>query len=193
MPNKKRTKIPLNAERLHEVLSFRGLSVRSLGNDIANFGWSSKTVERGLKSGEISPELMEALAVYLDIDPNYLSGKYHEPIDQFDDEQMRATLYAQLEPKKFPYLIKQQGKQADGRFLYDHYLENVLAIHDISMRQFYALSPERQKLLQLDIEDALIHVIGNYFDRDAFGRKDLPNIQYYYALIDSYDPDEPDA
>ena len=56
MANKKIKKVPLHSECLMEALQLRNKSIRSLGEDY-DFGWSSKSIERGLKDGEVSLEL----------------------------------------------------------------------------------------------------------------------------------------
>lgn len=76
MANKKMRKIPLNKECLREALELRNTSIRKLGEDYG-FDWSSKSIERGIKEGEVSADLLDALGRYLDIEPDYLSGKYH--------------------------------------------------------------------------------------------------------------------
>lgn len=60
MANKKIKKVPLDKNCLIESLQINGSSIRKLGADY-NFGWSSKSIERGIKDGEVSPELLDAL------------------------------------------------------------------------------------------------------------------------------------
>lgn len=73
MENKKITKIPLNRERFLILAAARGYTVRALGRSKV-FEYSSKTIERGLKNGEISTTLMEYLCMFFDVDKQYLSG-----------------------------------------------------------------------------------------------------------------------
>ena len=70
-----------------EALQLRNSSIRRLGDDF-DFGWSSKSIERGIKDGEVSPELMDALGQYLDVDTDYLSGKYHREAEKIKDESL---------------------------------------------------------------------------------------------------------
>ena len=85
MANKILKKVPLDRECLMEALHLRNCSIRKLGADY-DFGWSSKSVERGIKDGEISPQLMDALGQYLNVDTDYLSGKYHRDAEELKDE-----------------------------------------------------------------------------------------------------------
>jgi len=191
MRNKKFKKVPLDRECLMEALHLRNSSIRKLGADYA-FGWSSKSIERGIKYGEVSSELMDALGRYLDVDTDYLSGKYHRDAEEIKDETVRANLTSALKAKKFPYLRKQQRIKYDGKFLYSRYLEYILIIHDISMRQFDEMLFEKQKSLQLDLEDAITTVLIKHFPCNALGQDHWPDIYRLQHEIETYDPDEPE-
>lgn len=190
MANKKIKKIPLNRECLMEALHLRNVSIRKLGTDY-NFGWTSKSVERGIKDGEVSHDLLNALGKYLDVDTDYLSGKYHLDCEKFKDESFFEILRHQLKAEKFPYLLKQHRIIHEGEFLYDRYLENVLIIHDISMRQFDILLPEKKKEFQLDLEDAIASVLIHYFSHNAKGEDTYPEVYKIKSDISNFDPDEP--
>jgi len=191
MNNKKFKKVPLDRECLMEALHLRNSSIRKLGADYA-FRWSSKSIERGIKYGEISSELMDALGRYLDVDTDYLSGKYHRDAEKIKDETVRENLKSALKAKKFPYLRKQQCIKYDGKFLYSRYLEYILIIHDISMRQFDEMQFEKQKSLQLDLEDAITTVLIKHFPCNALGQDHWPDIDRVKYEIETYNPDEPE-
>ena len=136
----------LNKECLKEALRLRNTSIRELGEDY-NFDWSSKLIECGIKEGEVSADLLDALGRKLEIEPDYLSGKYHQICKKIvdNDDTMYSVLKKGLYAKKFPYLKKQQSADYDGEFLYSKYLEYILIIHDISKKQFYEMTFEQQK------------------------------------------------
>lgn len=190
MANKKLKKVPLDKECLMESLQLRNSSIRKLGADYV-FGWSSKSVERGIKDGEVSPELMEALGRYLDVDTDYLSGKYHRDAEKIKDESLCLILNSHLKAKKFPYILKQQRNKYDEKFLYDRYLEFILIIHDISKHQFDVMQFEKQKAFQLDLEDAIAEVLIKHFPNNALGQDIRSNIDRIRVDIDNHDPDEP--
>ncbi len=191
MANRKIKKVPLDRECLMKALQLRSSSIRSLGADY-NFGWSSKSIERGIKDGEISPELMDALGKYLDVDTDYLSGKYHRDAEKIQDESGSVILKSGLNPDKFPYIRKQQRIKYDGKFLYERYLEYILIIHDISMRQFDEMLFEKQKAFQLDLEDAIAKVLIKYFPYNALGQDIWPDIYRFKYDIENNNPDEPE-
>jgi len=191
MANKKLSKVPLDRECLMEALQLRKSSIRSLGADYT-FGWSSKSVERGIKIGEVSPELMDALGQYLNVDTDYLSGKYHRDAEKIKDESLCLILKSHLMAKKFPYILKQQRNKYDGKFLSESYLEYILIIHNISIRQFDEMIFEKQKAFQLELEEAIAAVLIKHFPHNALGQDHWPDIYRLMSEIDTYHPDEPE-
>ena len=174
-----------------EALQLRNSSIRRLGEDY-DFGWSSKSIERGLKGGEVSLELMDALGRHLDVDTDYLSGKYHRSVEKIKAKSFCASLKLGLKADKFPYILKLQRNKFDGKFLYDKYLEYILIIHDISMRQFDEMLFEKQKAFQIDLEDAIATVLIKHFPYNALGQDLWPDIYRLKADIENYNPDEPE-
>lgn len=79
MANKKSKKEPFQWERFLAAKRRAKISITKLGSKDDGIGWSEKTIRRAKADGKISPEILEALAKRLDIDPDYLRGKY----DQF--------------------------------------------------------------------------------------------------------------
>lgn len=192
MANKKIKKVTLDSECFMEALQLRNRSIRRLGSDHCKFGWSSKSIERGIKDGEVSPDLMDALGQYLDVDTDYLSGKYHRNAEKFKDESLCVILKSELTADKFPYILKQQRIKYDEKFLYHKYLEYVLIIHDISMNQFNEMIFEKQKTFQLDLEEAIARVLMKHFSYNAMGQDIFPEIYKIANDIENYNPDEPE-
>lgn len=190
MANKKTKKVPLEKERLLEALQLRNCSIRGLGADYS-FGWSSKSIERGIKDGEASLELLDALGQHLDVDPDYLSGKYHRHLANLKVTSVIEKLKLGLNADKFPYLRKRQRDIDSGKFLYDKYLEYLLIIHDISMRQFNDLNFVTRKSLQLELEDVVASVLIKHFQHNALGQDIYPTVYKVRNEIESFDPDEP--
>lgn len=192
MANKKIKKVPLHKECLMEALQLRNCSIRGLGKDNCHFGWSSKSIERGIRDGEVSPELLDALGQRLDVDTDYLSGKYHRYIENIKSKSVIETLKLGLKANKFPYIRKQQRIKYDGKFLYEKYLEYILIIHDVSMRQFDEMLFENQKSFQLDLEDAIASVLIKHFPNNALGQDIYPEVYRLKNDIENYNPDEPE-
>lgn len=172
-----------------ECLLLRKTSIRKLGAN-HKFGWSSKSIERGINDGEISPELMNALAQHLNVDTDYLSGKYHKPLEMIKDESVRYALKVGLKAEKFPYILHKKRIKYDGKFLYDRYLEDILVIHGISIHRFDEMQFEKQKSLKLDLEDAIVNVLIKYFPNNELGQDNWTEINSLWYEIENYDPNE---
>jgi len=186
LPNQETYKVPVDRKRFNEALKQKNSNIKMLG-EVCEIERSAKTIRRCLKEKRIAPDLLDRIGKYLDVDPAYISGEYDREADMIKNTYLREISKARLKAEKFSYIIKQQ-RQVD---LYDKYFENILIIHDISIRQFQALPFEQQKQLQKDIEYAITHVIVKHFDHDAKGRKGLPDLDSLLVAIDNYDPNEP--
>jgi len=189
MDNKKKDKIPFERKCFEEILKLRSSSIRKLGKVTGGVGWSEKTIRRALIDGQISPKLLDDIAKYFDVDPEYISGKYHRNVEKYKDPNIRALALYNLKAERYPYLLKQQRDKIDEHFLYDRYLENILIIHNLSIRQFNDLSFEIRKKMQLELEESICRVLIKYFDKDAFGKELYPDIYGLHSDIDNYDPD----
>ena len=189
MANKEKTKVFIDRKCFEETLKLRNSSIRKLGQVTGGVGWSEKTIRRALIDGQISPELLDDIAQYLDVDPEYLSGKYHRNAEKYEDQYIRALALYNLKAERYPYLLKQQRDKINGYLLYDRYLENILIIHNLSLEQFNNLPFEIRKKMQLDLEGSICSVLTRYFDKDVFGKELYPDIYRLQNDIDNYDPD----
>lgn len=66
MANKKAFKVQFDTDSFRSIMKSQGKSIRSLDTD-ASFDGSAKTVERALRSGEITPTMLHILATYLGV------------------------------------------------------------------------------------------------------------------------------
>lgn len=189
MANKAKNKVSIDRKCFEEALKLRNSSIRKLGVVTGGVGWSEKTIRRALIDEQISPELLDDIAQHLDVDPEYLSGKYHRNAEMYKDPYIRALVLYNLKVERYPYLLKQQRDKIDDHFLYDRYLEIILTIHNLSIKQFNDLSFEIRKKMQLELEESICRVLTKYFDKDAFGKELYPDIYKLHNDIDNYNPD----
>ena len=189
MANKKEKKVSFRRSCFEEALKLRNTSIRKLGNVTNGIGWSEKTIRRGLEGHKISPILLDEIAKRLDVDPDYLSGRYHEEAERCSDPTVQKIWLHNLTAEKYPYLLVQQRDRSNGRFLYDRYLENILVIHNISLNQFNELLFDKQKTMQVELEAAICQVLLQYFEKDASGCDTYPEIYHLQNDIENYDPD----
>ena len=191
MANKKSKKEPFQWERFLAAKRRAKISITKLGSKDDGIGWSEKTIRRAKADGKISPEILEALAKRLDIDPDYLRGKYDHfydlIADGFDEKQREIYLKKMLDPGRYPYY---RGKNQIK--LYEGYMDGILMLHGISNRQYDELSPEKRKAFQIDRERAVGVVIEKYFECDGRGQSGIPDLYSLEAQIECYEPDQPE-
>lgn len=191
MANKKSKKEPFQWERFLAAKRRAKISITKLGSKDDGIGWSEKTIRRAKADGKISPEILEALAKRLDIDPDYLRGKYDHfydlIADGFDEKQREIYLKKMLDPGRYPYY---RGKNQIK--LYEGYMDGILMLHGISNRQYDELSPEKRKAFQIDIERAVGVVIEKYFECDGRGQSGIPDLYSLEAQIECYEPAQPE-
>lgn len=191
MAYKKRKKALFDKNCVMEALHLRGNSIRKL-DGAYGFGWSSKSVERGLRDGEVSPELLDALGRYLNVEPDYLSGKYHRECEKVKNPFIKEIWMKSLKAEKYPYILKQQKTKVEGKFLYDKYIEYILIIHDISMEQFNNMEEETRRDFQIALEDAIAPLLIKFFPRNAFGKETWTEVYRLQSEIENYVMDEPE-
>lgn len=191
MANKKSKKEPFQWERFLAAKRRAKISITKLGSKDDGIGWSEKTIRRAKADGKISPEILETLAKRLDIDPDYLRGKYDHfydlIADGFDEKQREIYLKKMLDPGRYPYY---RGKNQIK--LYEGYMDGILMLHGISNRQYDELSPEKRKAFQIDIEKAVGTVIEKYFECDGRGQSGIPDLYSLEAQIECYEPEQPE-
>lgn len=191
MANKKSKKEPFQWERFLAAKKRAKISITKLGSEEDGIGWSEKTIRRAKADGEINPEILEALAKRLDIDPDYLRGKYDHfydlIADGFDEKQREIYLKEMLDPGRYPYY---RGKNQIK--LYEGYMDGILMLHGISNRQYDELSPEKRKAFQIDIERAVGAVIEKYFECDGRGQRGIPDLYSLEEQIECYEPEQPE-
>lgn len=74
MENKSSQKAPVNKEHFIEVLKLKNSSIRKLSEAYEEIKRTEKTIRRCLDNGEMPPDLLNRIAKYLNVHPDYLSG-----------------------------------------------------------------------------------------------------------------------
>lgn len=186
MANKEAPKVPFSRERFMQALDYRKSSIRKLGK-VPEIDRDEKTIRRYLRNGTIPPELLNRISRYLDVHPDFLSGKYDQSVEQIGNDEVCIMLKAQIRVQNHPYFAKEQEE-----LRYRDYFKDILTMHNISVAQFHELDENKRIQLQLDIEQAITSVIYKYFDLDAVGRTIYPELDRLWATLDDA-RDDPDS
>lgn len=183
MANKASKKVPVNKKRFMEVLHLRNCSIRKLGEAYNQIERTEKTIRRCLDNGEMPPDLLDRIAKYLNVHPDYLSGVYDDEADRIEDKYLKDLSKSFIKPEKYPYLLK-----AKSELEYTTYFENILTMNDISMEQFNTLPPEERVLLRQEMVVAILEVIEKHFTHDSLGNDLSKELLYCKSFVGDYDP-----
>ncbi len=183
MGNKSSPKVPVNKERFMEVLRLRNSSIRKLGEAYEEIERTEKTIRRCLDNGEMPPDLLNRIAKYLNVHPDYLSGVYDDKADRMEDVFLRTMYKSFIKPEKYPYLLK-----AKSDIEYTSYFENILIMNDISMDLYRTLPPEERILFRQEMVVAIMQVIAKHFTHDSLGNSTSETLAYCESYIGDCDP-----
>jgi hypothetical protein len=185
MGNKTTRKVPVNKKRFMEILELRNYSIRKLGKGKAYdaIERDEKTIRRYLDSGEMPPDLLDKIAKYLNVHPDYLAGVYDSKADKIEDAFLRARSLSFIKPEKYPYILK-----AKSDIGYRTYFENILIMNDISMELFKTLPPEERILFRQEMVVAILGVIAKHFKQDSLGNKLSEELAYCESMLGDFDP-----
>lgn len=183
MANKALLKVQVNKQRFLEVLKLRNCSIRKLGEAYEQIGRTEKTIRRCLDAGKMPPDLLNRIAKYLNVHPDYLSGVYDNVADRIEDKYLRALSKSFIKPEKYPYLLK-----AKSEIKYTSYFENLLTMNDISMEQFNTLPPEERILFRQEMVVAILSVIAKHFTTDSLGNDLQDELDHCKSFVGDYDP-----
>ena len=89
--------------------------------------------------------------------------------------------------RNYPYFKKRQAdlnNQPMGELL-----EQILALFEVSFSQYEAMDFETQYLFQHDLLDSLVPVIRKHINADAYGRKEMPNLEKVINDLENFRED----
>lgn len=173
MGNKKTSKVPVNKECFLEVLKLRNCRIRKLGEAYKEIQRTEKTIRRCLDEGEMPPDLLDNIAKYLNVHPDYLSGVYNQEADKIEDAYLRHLYRKTIKPEKYSYLLK-----AKSDIDYTNYFENILTMNNITMEQYRTLPAEERVLFRQELVVAILQVISRHFSHDSLGNDLSVELEY---------------
>lgn len=175
--------MPVNKKHFIEVLKSKKCSIRKLGNEYEKIERTEKTIRRCLNIGEMPSDLLDRIAKYIDVHPDYLSGVYNNKADKIEDAYLQSIFRSFTKPERYPYLLK--AKKDIG---YTTYFENILTMNDISMKLFHTLSPVDRVMFRQELDVAILRVLAKYFTHDSLGYDLSETLSYCEAFAEDFDP-----
>lgn len=186
MPKGMIYKVPVNKPVFMSVVHECGSSIIKLGA-CEKIDCTERTIRRALNEGKMTPSFLDQIARYLNVDPRLLSGELHNQANSYSNEFLRRLSLAELKAENYPYFRKRQS-DLNARPMED-LLEEILALFEISFDQFRDMDFEAQYLFQHDLLDALVPVITKHFKADAYGRKDMPDLEKVINDLENFRDD----
>ena len=183
MSNKAVQKVPVNKQCFLEVLKLRNCSIRKLGNAYDEIQRTEKTIRRCLDDGEMPQDLLNRIAKYLNVHPDYLSGFYTNNLAHIKNGYIRALSKSKADPNRYPYLLKEKSN-----LKYTTYFNNILTMNDITKDLFDSLPPEARLLFRQEMDVAILEVIAKYFECDSLGHNLQEELDICKSLVGDYDP-----
>lgn len=186
MPKGTINKIQVDKPVFMTVVHECGSSIIKLG-ECAAIDCTERTIRRSLNEGKMTPWFLDQIAWYLDVDSRLLSGELHRKVDSYGNDMLRSLYLSHLKAGNYPYFKK---RQADlNKQPMEELLEQILALFDVSFSQYEAMDFEAQYLFQHDLLDSLVLVIRKHFNADAFGRKEMPNLEKIINDLENFRED----
>lgn len=182
MPKEKIYKDTIYKDIFKSIVKECGSSIIKLGeND--KIDCTERTIRRSLKEGRMTPRYLDQIAKVLNVDARLLSGELHKQAYSYQNEILRNIYLSQLTVKNYPYYKTMKSYWLSQPI--EKLLEHILSLFEISFSQFEKMDYESQYLFQYDLFEAIIPVIRKHFNEDAYGRKDMPNLEEIICQLEN--------
>lgn len=184
MGNKSTATVPVNKKRFMEVLKIRNCSIRKLGDAYDEIERTEKTIRRYLDKGEMPPDLLDKIAKFLNVHPDYLSGVYDTKADRIENAYLRSLFQASINPEKFPYLLK-----ARSDINYTSYFENIFytkQYHDGTVQNTASKGSDYVPAGNGFLQSCKLLQIN--FTQDSLGNDLAAELSYCEAFVDDFNP-----
>lgn len=141
---------------------------------------TERALRTAFKKGVMRRDVFEALAKFINVNPDYLSGRLFKNVRALSlPEPVKEAIIASMTPDKYPYGVR-NTKEAS-----DMYLEDILALHGISPDQLKLLGKSRELDLALQIEYAVVPILCSFFNENAKGEDLYPAVWELSAQIEN--------
>ena len=185
MANREIKRVKINRDCFMKALELRNCSIRKLDDPTGEkgIGRTEKTIRRALKEGKMTTDLLDNIARYLNVHPDYLAGVYDEQADSIEDDYLREIIKRNITPDKYPYLLK-----AVSDVDYYSYFENMLNLNGINIVDFKRLPSRERVLFHQEIQLAIFRVIAKHFDETSLGESTFTILSDLERTVKDFDP-----
>ena len=175
--------VKVDKERFINTITQRNFSIRKLGKD-RYIDRTEKTIRNYLNSGEMPADLLDRIALTINIHPDFLSGELDRDFDKLGGIHAKVAKF-NLNPDDYPYIKAMQTSIG-----YAQHFKNKLTMCGISWEQYCSLPPVDRILFTRKLAIAEQQVIQEYFKTDALGNDTSDLCFYYESQLNDIDPDD---
>lgn len=193
MPRNKVQTVPINKKVFQYILKEKNSSIRKLGA-AQEIAFTEKTIRRALNNGEMRPELVKQIAIYLNIDSTLLTGEMVKKAFSAKNKVFRNLYLSPLNHlDDFPYFREEQRDlltvKQDGLFETGGMAETMkrlLSLFEVSFSQFEKMTFDQQYDFQYELFNAMIPIIRKHFKEDAYGNTDGYSFESIINDLENY-------
>ena len=193
MPKNKVQTVPINKKVFQYILREKKSSIRKLGA-AKEIAFTEKTIRRALNNGEMRPELVKQIAIYLNIDSTLLTGEMVKKAFSAKNQVFRKLYLSPLNHlDDFPYFreeqrefltVKQYGLFETGGMA--ETIKRLLSLFEVSFSQFEKMTFDQQYDFQYELFNAMIPIIRKHFKEDAYGNTDGYSFESIINDLENY-------
>ena len=78
--------VEVKKNRFFIILKSRNLSIQKLADKT---GYTRQGISKAIHAGKMDPKMLDDIAKYLDISPDFLTGEY--PLKRFDNSRLKIS------------------------------------------------------------------------------------------------------
>lgn len=183
MAGRKQESIEVNLDWFHWVREKVGRSIRSLGKERGGSTYYERNIRQALEPDKENPEvchmtprMIDALAKTMEVDPEYLSGKYLWTLQLPIMDECNLREYWRenhLHPKWHPYIHHEQEEIG----VYKH-LHDTLLMHGIDQEAYKNLTRRKRWRLKRDLDRMTTEILRHYLHQGEL----IEDIEYRQGM-----------
>lgn len=177
----KKKMVSINPDVFKKIVKMKKMHLKDIIDANPNICYE-RTLFRSLQNKRMDPELLDKVALYLNVDPELLSGNLHSQADIVDDPYFKQLYLNSLTPENYPYFKKKIRKSENGKMR--DALSKIFLMFEMDIKQYDELNEEEKCFFLRDFLESVGMVIQKYFSKDGYGNKKMPGFWKELVLLE---------
>ena len=182
---KPQKRVRIDRKRFDEVLKYSGYTVTSLAEKI-HISKDALYKQRDNPNG-IHEELLDTIAEKLDVDVDFIKGRYNFLTETCKPEYKESIMRIMLEKGRFPYKIESKADIAKSGIDYRDYYQTIIPAHGITFDEFRSIPFKERLQFQAELENAIVKVFKRWFGGDGYQQYEYLSELDYINIEEIYD------